>query len=97
MITDIKKEEVRHLGLDLIECSNQLNRNIQKLNQLMEHLQEAWSGEDANIYQEAMRSKYIVGLQELAKQVNNYGIYLNKVPGAYDLLDKTFAQRNINI
>ncbi len=97
MITEIKKEEIRHLGLELMECSNQINQKIQQLNQLLEQLQEAWSGEDANIYQDAIRSKYIIGLQELAKQINHYGTYLNKVPGAYELLDKTFAQRNINI
>ena len=93
----IDKNAVEKSGKKIIECNSYFIDDIAKLNGVIDGINNAWDGADALKYVNDMRDKYIYKLKELSSILENYGEYLKNVPGAYEILDETFSNKNINI
>lgn len=93
----VKKDEIQAISSNILDNANYLNDEIKKLNDVIEKINIAWEGADALEYIEAMRFKYVKGLEYLTDMVERYGNYLGKIPDAYTLLDESFENRKINV
>lgn len=93
----IDSSNVSKLGKSIVENSNNLINDVKKLESIIGDINTAWEGADALKYINSMRDKYVKEISDFAGIVEKYGEYLQNVPGAYDLLDETFSNKNINV
>lgn len=93
----IDGSNVNKIGRSIVESSNTLIKDVSKLESIISDINTAWDGADELKYVNSMKDKYIKEITEFSKMVQKYGEYLQNVPGAYDLLDETFSNKNINV
>ncbi len=63
----------------------------------VDELKNGWQGEKANKFINAFENEYLKGLKNAIDLLSNYSDYLSKVPGAYELLDESYKNKNIDI
>lgn len=97
MFIFINGSAVSKSGNKIIQFSENIDIDINNILDLLDKINTAWKGQDATAYINAMKDKYVKGLMELSSCIKDYGTYLIKVPAAYEMLDNTFASKNINI
>ena len=95
MIISVSANSLLEIGDNLKNYSNDMNNEIKKISGNLEKLKVIWKGKDADNYFNFTNNEMIVNLNELSSIVNEYGIYLQKVAEAYELLDNEFASKNI--
>lgn len=87
MNTSINLEEVKKTGDAIVNLSEDLTKNINQLNLIIDNLKSSWSGEDASIYISSITEGFILGLKQLSDVIENYGIYLQNIPDIYETID----------
>lgn len=97
MNISIKKSSVRDSGKQICDATLDFSSDIKKLENIINNINSAWDGADALKYVNNLKESYIVRLNELAANLENYGEYLINVAKVYDLLDETFSNKNINV
>lgn len=97
MNISIKKSSISSYGKQICDISSDFSSDINKLENVIEGINNAWQGADALKYVNKLRENYINNLNEIASDINKYGEYLVNTSGAYDLLDEIFANKNINV
>lgn len=95
MEINVNNEEISSLAIKLYDCTEQLENEIKKIRNTVSNISNAWSGNDATKYINVMQEKYILGLEELKEKLTDYAVFLNNIPGAYDLLDNTYTYEHI--
>lgn len=93
----IDKKSISKSGNEILECNEYINSDIKKLEGIIDSINNAWEGSDSLKFVNSMKDTYIKKLTELYEILNTYGEYLSNVPGAYEVLDETFANKNINV
>lgn len=87
----------KRIGNEIINYSSNLNDNAKQLINIIDRISNLWDGADSLKYINTMKDNCIVKLQNLSDLVEKYGQYLQQVPEAYNILDETFASKNINV
>lgn len=95
MEISVTNSVIANVGNNLKEKSNKLNSEIIRIYMYINNLKTVWSGTDAESYYNKILEQYIPNLKELISVISDYGNYLQKVGEAYELLDNTFATKNI--
>ena len=93
----VKSDEIRNLGNQMINYSNELESAIAKINNLADKISGAWYGEDATRYINVLQSRFSKGLDELREVLDDYGRYLLDVPQSYEILDANYENRYIDV
>ena len=93
----VKSDEIRNLGNQMINYSNELDAAIAKINNLADKISNAWHGEDATRYINVLQSRFSKGLDELREDLDDYGRYLLDVPQSYEILDANYENRYIDV
>lgn len=97
MNINIKKSSVTNSGKQICDAALDFSSDIKKLENIINNINVAWDGVEALKYVNLLKENYIVKLNELADDLQKYGEYLINVSKVYDLLDETFASKNINV
>lgn len=97
MKISINKNNIKNNGKQILENFESLSSDIKKVEGILENINIVWEGADALKYVNAMKNKYIKEFDELLDEIKIYGEYLSNVPVAYELLDESFANKNINV
>lgn len=92
----IDKENVKKSGRAILSYQQQFNTYLTRVESIIDSINNVWEGADALKYINEMREKYVVSLRELSTVIEEYGIYLERVPIAYETLDEIFSSRSIN-
>ena len=66
-------------------------------NEIIDSINTAWNGDDSLKYINTMKEKCLNGLKELNDCVDDYGIYLKKIPDVYGALDEAFSSKKIDV
>lgn len=93
----VKSDEIRNLGNQMINYSNELDAAIAKINDLADKISSAWYGEDATRYINVLQSRFSKGLDELREVLDDYGRYLLDVPQSYEILDTNYENKYIEV
>lgn len=93
----IDQSAVEKSGRRIQECNSDFLSDINRLNNIIDGINTAWEGADALKYVNNMRDNYLYKLKELSEILQSYGEYLEKIPGAYAILDESFSNKNINV
>lgn len=93
----VNKDQIKDKGKEIIDYSDDFLKDINKFNGVIKDINRVWKGSDALKYIETMSDKYVPGLKDLENVIRDYGKYLKKIPGIYDLLDKEFCCKNIDV
>lgn len=93
----VKKDELANYGNQMLNISNEFNRDIKKFTRIIEEINDAWDGADALKYVNTMKDKYIRNLEDTRKTIENYASFLNKVGDVYQSVDEVFASKNIDV
>lgn len=91
----ITNDRIETVGKNLVDLAGELEVTIQKLELIINQLESAWKSDLALDFYKQMREKNIVSLRNLHQHILNQGIYISKVPGAYNSLDETFNNKPI--
>ena len=70
---------------------------VKKLLTIIENINNAWQGNEASAYITEMKEKYIIELEKIVEIIEEYGLYLEKIPEAYSILDEVFSSKEINV
>ena len=89
--------EIRKKATLLKSYSDSLEDEIVKIKNIVSNISASWSGDDAVKYVDVLQEKYILGLNELKKIIDDYAIYLNNIPEAYEILDNVFSDKHIEV
>lgn len=92
----VNKNSISKAADEMLDANLGIESEIKKFLNIVSNINEAWKGSDALAYVERLSNTYIPKLQEYSKYINNYGEYLKNIPGAYELLDELYANKNIN-
>lgn len=95
MEININSSDVTSLAIQLYDCAESLENEIKKIRNTINNVSSAWTGNDAAKYVNVMQEKYILGLEELKDKITAYAVYLNNIPGAYDLLENIYSDKHI--
>lgn len=93
----IDKENVKKTGKNILSYSEEFSTCIKRFESIIDSINTVWSGADALKYINVMKEKYAFSLEELNDVIKQYGMYLEKVPVAYDTLDEVFSSKNIDV
>ena len=93
----VEKNEIDTLARELYNYSEEFGDEIKKIRNIAGNIGTVWSGNDASKYIEVLQEKYILGLEDLKQIIEEYAIYLNNIPEAYELLDNIYADKNIEV
>lgn len=97
MNISIKKSTITSYGKQMCDISSDFLSNVNRLENVIEGINNAWDGADALKYINTLRENYISRLNKVADDINKYGEYLINTSGAYDLLDEIFSNKNIDV
>ena len=89
--------EIRKKATLLKSYSDSLEDEIVKIKNIVSNISASWSGDDAVKYVDVLQEKYILGLNELKQIIDDYAIYLNNIPEAYEILDNVFSDKHIEV
>ncbi len=93
----VKEEGLKSIGSNLINNSEELNSEVEKINAAMEGISNAWSGKDADALKYKVLSLYINEVKKLSDSLEEYGKFLKKVPSYYEKSDQKMASKKISI
>lgn len=91
----INKNNVKKIGSSILQDINDFYSDIKKIEQLIEDINNYWSGADELNYINKMSDVCLPKLYNKYNNFTKYGNYLKDVPGVYDLLDETFLNKRI--
>lgn len=97
MNVEISKSGLKRIGSNIAEEASNINQYIKNLDNTIDKINTAWQGNDSLIYINTLREKYLTNLSELKSLLNEYGVYLTKIPGVYETLDESFRNRKIEV
>ena len=97
MNIEVNTNELLTHGQKLIDEANSLDSDISNFNSIINSLNGAWKGEDAESYTNLMNENFIVQLKELSKTLIEYGEFLNKASQDYENLENEFSSRSISV
>ena len=89
--------EIRKKATLLKSYSDSLEDEIVKIKNIVNNISASWSGDDAVKYVDVLQEKYILGLNELKQIIDDYAVYLNNIPEAYEILDNVFSDKHIEV
>lgn len=92
-----KDEGLMKIGSNLIDCAEELDSSIKRINSAVEGISGAWEGPDFSNFRDVTNSKYVFTLQNLTDSLREYGEFLKKVPSYYEKSDSKSASKKINI
>lgn len=93
----VENYEIKSLASEMSNHSDELAEEIKKIRNIVDNVSVAWEGPDASKYINVLQDKYILGLQELKKIIDEYVVYLNNIPEAYELLDNIYSTKHIEV
>lgn len=93
----IRKADIANYAKQIVEYSNEFNDEIRKFDALIDEINTIWDGADALKYINVMKEKYIIGLEEMKKIIDEYGEYLKKIPDLYSSVDEIFSSKSIDV
>ena len=93
----VKNYELKSLASEMSNYSEELGEEIKKIRNIVENIEVSWQGPDAAKYINALKERYILGLEELKEIINEYTVYLNNLPEAYELLDNVYSSKHIGV
>lgn len=93
----VKEEGLKSIGSNLINNSEELNSEVEKINAAIEGISGAWQGQDFNTFKEITNSKYVANVKSLSESLKSNGEFLKKVPSYYDKSDQKMASKKISI
>ncbi len=96
MDINIKKSSITNSGKQICEASLDFLSDVKKFETIINDINNAWNGADALKYVNKLKESYVNRLNEFGENLKEYGEYLINVSKVYDLLDETFANKNIN-
>ena len=96
MDINIKKSSITNSGKQICEASLDFLSDVKKFETIISDINNAWDGADALKYVNKLKESYANRLNEFGENLKEYGEYLINVSKVYDLLDETFANKNIN-
>lgn len=96
MDINIKKSSITNSGKQICEASLDFLSDVKKFETIINDINNAWNGADALKYVNKLKESYVNRLNQLGENLKEYGEYLINVSKVYDLLDETFANKNIN-
>ena len=92
----VEKNNIKKYGDEIIGYTEDLKGCINQFASIIDSINGAWEGADALKYINAMKDKYVTGLNELNSVIKDYGTYLKTVPDAYTALDEAFSSKKID-
>ena len=60
-------------------------------------MKSAWIGGSADDFFKTLETEYLKELKDSIDALTNYYYYLNKVPEAYEMLDKCYGNKKIDV
>ena len=93
----IDNANIESLGNKVLSCNETLESDVQRLNTIIDSINQAWEGSDSLKYINALKNKMEPVLKDLTNEVNNYGLYLKNIPNTYDILDEEYASKKIEV
>ena len=85
------KEDMEKQGNNIIELSVDYREKIKEIKNVCEKIGISWSGIDATLFIENLNGKCIPALEQVATIIENFGVYLQKIPSIYSTFDKNAA------
>lgn len=80
----------------LARQSEELDTQIKTLNSVIEKIDNAWQGDDANKFIQTLAEKDLNKYKEMKSKTEEYSIYLTKAMEYYNTLDDTFKSMTID-
>ena len=93
----VDSEEIKILASQLHDCSFSLETEINNITNIISNISTVWTGNDATKYVNIMQEKYILGLNELKSTIDEYITYLNNILKIYELMDKVYYSKKIEV
>lgn len=84
-------------GLKIVNYSNDFVACTKRIESIIDSINNVWDGEDSLKYINIMKQRYILKLEEIGKYLEEYGIYLQKIPDVYNTLDEVVSSKNIEV
>jgi len=91
----VNDRQILNLSKRLNNSAKELENEIKQIKNITSNISTSWTGNDALKYIEIIEKKYILGLEELQEKIESYAKYLENVPGAYELLDEIYSNREM--
>lgn len=88
---------IKKSGKKIKECSSNISKDINNFNNVIDKINLTWTDNESTNSINKMRDSYIYKLKELCDDLDKYGEYLKNIPDAYEILDETFSNKNIDI
>lgn len=97
MIISYNSGTIQSFASKMQVYSENITDEIKKIRKIISDISNAWTGDDASKYISVLQDRYILGLEQLKEIIDEYAVYLNNVPGAYELLDEFYSSKYIEI
>lgn len=88
--------DTKRISNDVLNKVSELRSKVKQLESILDTLSVAWQSEAATSYITGMQEKTVFELNNLCDILQDYGNYLNRVPGAYERLDEVFLERRFD-
>lgn len=85
------KEDMEKQGSNIIELSVEYSEKIKEIKNVCDKIGRSWSGIDATLFIENLNGKCVPALEQVATIIENFGVYLQKIPSIYSTFDKNAA------
>ena len=83
------------MGLFFSKIADEIKTEQNNINNIINDMSGAWKGSDYDACRNAVGDKLLPDLKTASKAIDNMGIYLSKVPRAYDSVDNVYKSKKI--
>lgn len=97
-MVNVDKYDIKQTANNILECIEEYKNEMSEFLNIIDDLITAWNGTDAasNCINN-MSKLYTENLSGLYLKMSKYQMYLQNIPGLYDLLDEIYVSKKINI
>ncbi|MBP3907009.1 MAG: hypothetical protein J6D12_07850 [Peptostreptococcaceae bacterium] len=93
----IDTDSVLNNATTLSNKIDDINTEMTKLNTSIDDNQEGFQGDRGTSFFKILTENYISELDNLKLDLESYQDFLSKIPGAYEMLDEEFGNKNIDV
>lgn len=97
MRVTIQNDMINNKANSIMTNIDDLYSYLNELDDLISNINVAWRGNDVLKLVNSMREKYIKETRNLLEELQEYQDYLSNIPKAYELLDETYSNKNIDV
>lgn len=93
----INTSSIETLSDQIKENIDDLKKEHENIKEYINDIKKGWKGENADKFYKAFEDIYLPNLISSINVLSEFQTFISKVPGAYETIDNSYANKNIEV